>query len=86
MPGRYDEISRCDRICHVCGLNIEDEIHFLFNCPKYSSIRDDFNSKIDNRIPNNKHTNFNFNYIANELYWSLSLQVISKISIILFSK
>ena len=32
--GRYDKISRCDRICPVCGLNIEDEIHFLFNCPK----------------------------------------------------
>lgn len=27
--GRYDKISRCDRICPVCGLNIEDEIHFL---------------------------------------------------------
>ena len=26
---RYDKISRCDRICPVCGLNIEDEIHFL---------------------------------------------------------
>ena len=34
---------------------IEDEIHFLFNCPKYSSIRDDFFNKIDNRIPNYKH-------------------------------
>ena len=40
--GWYDKISRCDRICPVCGLNIEDEIHFLFDCPKYSSIRDDF--------------------------------------------
>ena len=53
--GRYDKITRCDRICPVCGLNIEDEIHFLFNCPKYSSIRDDVFSKIDNRIPNYKH-------------------------------
>ena len=53
--GRYDKISRCDRICPVCGLNIEDEIHFLFNCPKYSSIRDDFFNKIDNRIPNYKN-------------------------------
>ena len=25
---KYDNISRCDRICPVCGLNIEDEIHF----------------------------------------------------------
>ena len=34
---------------------IEDEIYFLFDCPKYSSIRDDFFNKIDNRIPNYKH-------------------------------
>ena len=40
---------------HVCGLNTEDEIHFLFDCPKYSSIRDDFFNKIFNRIPNYKH-------------------------------
>ena len=53
--GRYDKISRCDRICPVCGLNIEDEIHFLFDYPKYSSIRDDFFNKIDNRISNYKH-------------------------------
>ena len=53
--GRYDKISRCDRFCPVCGLNIEDEIHFLFDCPKYSSVRDDVFNKIDNRIPNYKH-------------------------------
>ena len=53
--GRYDKILRCHRICPVCGLNIEDEIHFLFNCPKYLSIRDDEFSEIDNRIPNYKH-------------------------------
>ena len=53
--GRYGKISRCDRICPVCGFNIEDEIHFLFDCPKYSSIRDDFFNKIANRIPNYKH-------------------------------
>ena len=40
--GRYDKISRCDRICPVCSLNIEDDIHFLFDCPKYSSIKDEF--------------------------------------------
>ena len=53
--GRYDKISRCDRICPVCSLDIEDEIHFLFDCAKYSSIRDDFFNKIANRIPNYKH-------------------------------
>ena len=53
---KYGRISRCDRICPICGLNIEDEIHFLFDqCPKYSSIRDDFFNKMDNIIPNYKH-------------------------------
>ena len=28
--GKYDKISRCDRICPVCGLNIEDEIQLSF--------------------------------------------------------
>ena len=28
VTGRYDKISRCDRICPVCSLDIEDEIHF----------------------------------------------------------
>ena len=33
---------------------IEDEIHFLFRCSKYSTIRNAFNDKIVNRIPNVK--------------------------------
>ena len=40
--GRYDKISRCHRICPVCSLDIEDEIHFLFNCPNIHQFRDDF--------------------------------------------
>ena len=54
--GRYNKISRCDKICPVCSLDIEDEINFLFDCAKYSSIRGDFFNKIANRIPNYKHT------------------------------
>ena len=53
--GRYDKISRCDRICPVCSLDIEDEIHFLFDCAKYPSIRDDFFNKRANIIPNYEH-------------------------------
>ena len=32
--GRYEKISRCDRTCLVCSLDIEDEIQFLFDCAK----------------------------------------------------
>ena len=38
-----------------CIISVEDEIHFMFDCQKYSSIRDDSFTKIDNRIPNYKH-------------------------------
>ena len=30
QTGRYDKSLRCDRICPDCGINIEDEAHFLF--------------------------------------------------------
>ena len=53
--GRYDNISRCNRICPVCGLSVHFQIHFLIDFPKYSSIRDDFFNKIAIRIPNYKH-------------------------------
>ena len=45
--GRYDQIPRENRLCPSCNFNeIEDEIHFLFSCPKYSIPRDEFYSKV----------------------------------------
>ena len=45
--GRYDQISREDRICPTSGSNqIEDGIHFLFGYPKYSTLREEFYRKI----------------------------------------
>ena len=43
-----------DRICTICGHNVEDETHLLFHCRRYSSIRDNFFSKIDHIISNPK--------------------------------
>ena len=40
--GRYNKISRFDKNCPVCSLDIGDKIHFLFDCAKHSSIRADF--------------------------------------------
>ena len=38
--GRFDQISRECRVCQVCHANIvEDEQHFLFDCPAFSHIR-----------------------------------------------
>ena len=38
---------------------VKDEIHFLFCCHTYSSIRDDFYNKIYNRLPNFKQLSLN---------------------------
>ena len=44
--GRYSQIPRVNRFCPTCGSNqIEDEIHLLFHCPKYSILRDMFTGK-----------------------------------------
>ena len=37
--GRYRNISLCDRICPICKSAVEDEIHFLCQCPCYSDAR-----------------------------------------------
>ena len=51
--GRYNQTTRDNRKWPFCGSNqIEDEIHFLFNCSKYSLIRNNFYSKVKILIPN----------------------------------
>ena len=38
--GRFDQISRNCRVCQVCFAKVvEDEQHFLFECPAYSHVR-----------------------------------------------
>lgn len=38
--GRYNQTVRSRRICRFCTLNrIEDEFHFILECPKYSHLR-----------------------------------------------
>ena len=38
--GRYNQTTKDDRHCPFCVCNvIEDEVHFLFQCPTYSMIR-----------------------------------------------
>jgi hypothetical protein len=46
--GRHMKIQRCNRYCIYCDDNaIEDEVHFLFVCPKYKEERDDFFTSIN---------------------------------------
>ena len=50
--GRYDNIPRDERLCNLCNCKrIEDETHFLLDCPSFSSIRDMFFSKLEPKIP-----------------------------------
>ena len=47
--GRHKNTERVNRICKICKFNsIEDENHFLFKCPEYTSIR----QKTMGEIPN----------------------------------
>ena len=47
--GRHRNIEVIDRKCTLCDEGaIEDEIHFLFNCPHYEDRRRHFNSSISN--------------------------------------
>ena len=49
--GRYDKIPLDERICSLCsGNKIEDEIHLLLDCQRYSSMRDIFLSKVKQKL------------------------------------
>ena len=55
--GRYSQIPRLNRMmfCPTCGSNhIEEKIQLLFQCPKYSILRDRFYRKIEYLLPNIK--------------------------------
>ncbi len=41
--GRWRNIERCNRICKVCQSgSIEDELHFVFNCISFNTIRNKY--------------------------------------------
>ena len=51
--GRYNQTTRYNRNYPYCGSNqIEDEIHFLFDCSKYSLIWNNNCNKVKTLIPN----------------------------------
>ena len=51
--GRYKNIERSERKCTNCFMgDVEDEQHFIMNCPLYENIRKIFFHKIINVCPN----------------------------------
>ena len=81
--GRYNQTTKDNRHCPFCGYNvIEDEVHFLFQCPTYSMIRNKFYYKVKTLIPN--ITQLPINVLINELMNSsnyfINIQFIKYIS------
>lgn len=50
--GRHKNISRGMRTCPLCHKGIEDEIHFLFSCPAYKTIRQELFISFNLEKPN----------------------------------
>ena len=66
--GRYRGLDLCLRICPVCELEIEDEIHFLCKCKAYDNFRNALfrNATIDNpEFPNYDEID-KFRYLLSE--------------------
>ena len=40
--GRFSQKKLEERICEICNDGVEDELHFIFNCPEYKYLRIDF--------------------------------------------
>ena len=49
--GRYRNINLSDRICPICRDSVEDEIHFLCQCPCYADVRDVLFQKAQHEHP-----------------------------------
>ena len=63
---RYNQTTNDNRHCPFCGCNVTgDEIHFLFQCPTYSMIRNKFYYNVKTLIPN--ITQLCINGLINEL-------------------
>ena len=43
--GRYGttKIPADQNFCKFCPTNVEDEVHFLFQCPQYNLLRNEYN-------------------------------------------
>ena len=80
--GKYNQISGENRHCPLCGSNqIEDEVHFLFHCSKYSIIRNNFYHKVQSLTPNitQLHVNDLSNELMNSSNYYINLQLVKYI-------
>ena len=77
---RYNQTTTNNRNCPFYGSNqIEDEIHFLFNCSEYSFIRNNFYNKVKILIPNISQLSVNV-LISKTSNYYINLQFMKYIS------
>ena len=66
--GRYRNIDVSDRKCTFCSKgSVEDELHFIFDCPLYEDKRRLFNNKI-----NTLNLNYTLLSQKDKLFWLMS--------------
>jgi hypothetical protein len=53
LPERR-KIPASQRICKLCNLEVEDELHFLLECPKFNKIRKEILEQLENKFNNLK--------------------------------
>ena len=63
--GRHQNILLDNRLCPMCNLEVEDEFHFVINCEKLKSSRNNLYSKLIDVVPDfrNKSDRDKFNFI-----------------------
>ena len=70
--GRYNQTTKDNRHCLFCGCNVmEDEVHFLFQCPTYCMITNEFyyvSQDSDSKYYPVTYERFG---MINELIWTL---------------
>ena len=76
--GRYTNLEIHQRICYMCKNEVEDEKHFLLNCPNLEEIRKPFIEEI-----NDKYCNFKNLCIDNKFLWLMSNEDTSVIKLLL---
>ena len=80
---RYNQTTKDNRHCPFCGYNVtEDKVHFLFRCPAYSMIKNNFYVIVKTLIPNITQlpVNILINELMNSSNYFINIQFIKYIS------
>ena len=77
-----NQTTRVNTNCPFCESNQKDEIHFLFDCSKYSLIKNNFYNKVKTLIPNITQLPMNvlMNELMNTYYYYFNIQFMKYIS------